>query len=234
MEDHVHAQRLGQHRQLGADRAIAHDAQRLAADLERVLGALLPAAAVRHGVLLGNAAQQQNGFGQHQLGHRARVRIGRVEDDDAALARRVQVHLVGADAEAPDGHELVRGREHLGRELGARADADEVRIGDLALELLALQSAGQRFHVRVAGVLQHLERRWMNAFEQQKLDLRLVQRCLGHGGAHLVKTLITAELPNRYRPWVQCGADRGFPAPGFSTIAPGLRRGGGREGWFRC
>ena len=54
-----------------ANRAVAHDAELLATHLERVVGRLEPAAPVRHGIFLGHAAQQQDGFGQHQFGHGA-------------------------------------------------------------------------------------------------------------------------------------------------------------------
>ncbi len=202
MEEHLHAHRLGHHRQLGADGAVAHDAQRLAADFVGVLGALEPAAAVGGGVLGGHAAQQQDGFGQHQLGHRARVGVRRVEDHHATLARRVQVHLVGADAKAAHGHELLRGGEHVGRQLRARTDADEVHVGDLALELLAFQRARHGLHIGVARVAQHFECGRMDAFEQQELDLRFIQRRFGHGQAlssqSEIKASITADSGSRY------------------------------------
>ena len=56
------------------------------------------------------------------------------------LHRRVQVDLVGADAEAADRRQLGRVRQHLGGQLGARADAEEVRVGDRVDQL----GAGQR------------------------------------------------------------------------------------------
>ncbi|MCY1551597.1 hypothetical protein D9M68_879390 [compost metagenome] len=96
-----------------------------------VAGRLEPAAAVRHCALFGYTAQQQDGFAQHQLGHRAGVGERGVEHCDASLARCHQIHLVGADAEAADGDQLGGMGQHLGRELGARANADEVHIGDL-------------------------------------------------------------------------------------------------------
>ena len=103
---HLHAQRLGQHRELRADGAITHDAQRLAANLIRVFSRLQPAAAMRHRALLGHAAQQQDRLGQHQLGHRAGVGIGCIEHRNAALARRRQVDLIGAYAKAAHGNQL--------------------------------------------------------------------------------------------------------------------------------
>src|SRR3954452_14768415 len=49
----------------------------------------------------------------------------RVEHRNAALARRQQIDLVGADAEAADGEKLVGRFQHLIGDLGARADAEQ-------------------------------------------------------------------------------------------------------------
>ena len=46
VEEHPHAQRLGHHRQLAADVAVADDAEGAAADLVRALGRLVPLAVV--------------------------------------------------------------------------------------------------------------------------------------------------------------------------------------------
>ena len=89
MEDDAHAQLLGQHADLRADVAIAHDAQRLTAHFVRAGGALVPAAAVLQRVLLRNAAHQHDDLGQHQLGHAAGVAEGRVEHRNAQLHRGV-------------------------------------------------------------------------------------------------------------------------------------------------
>jgi hypothetical protein len=84
------------------------------------------------GVLLGNAAQQQDGLGQHQFGHRTGVGEGGVEHRHAPLHARPS---------GPPGWCRCRSsrwppacgahRQHLGGELGARADAhDEVHVLD--------------------------------------------------------------------------------------------------------
>ncbi|MCY1378517.1 hypothetical protein D9M69_661590 [compost metagenome] len=91
------------------------------------------------------------------------------------LAGRFEVDLVGADAEAPGGHQLVRGGEHLGRQLGARADAHEVHVGDLGLEFGVGQRTRQRLDVGVAGGAQHLHGRGVDAFEQKELDPAFVE-----------------------------------------------------------
>jgi hypothetical protein len=135
---------------------------------------------VAGGVLLRDAAQQQDGFGEHQFGHRTGVGVGRVEHCDAALASSIQVDLVGTDAEAADGDQLLGRIEDLFGELGARADADEVNVGNLLLQLLGGQRALEVLDVGVAGRLEGVDGVLVHAFEKKKLDLALVERGLAH------------------------------------------------------
>ena len=130
VEHHLHAQGFGQHADLGADVAVADDAQRFAARFAGAGGGLDPFAAMGRGVARRNAAHQQNDFGQHQLGHAAGVGKRRVEDRDAAVLRGRQVHLVRADAEASDRDEMPRGFEHVVRQLGGRADAHDISVAN--------------------------------------------------------------------------------------------------------
>src|SRR5690554_6976474 len=83
------------------------------------------------GILFGNAAQQHDRFGQHQFGNRASVGVGRIEDRNTTLKRRVEIDLIGADTKAAYGIELLGSGENTLVELGAGANADEVDIADL-------------------------------------------------------------------------------------------------------
>ena len=180
VEEHLHAHGFGHYRQLGADGAVTDDAELLATNLEGVGRRLDPAAAVAGGVLLRDAAQQQDGLAQHQLGYRTGVRVGRVEYRDATLAGRIQVNLVGADAEAAHRNQLLGAVEDLGGQLGARADADEVSVGDLLFQLVIGQCAFEVLDVAVAGSLQRVDSVLVHAFEKKELDLALVERGLAH------------------------------------------------------
>ena len=60
---------------------------------------------------------------------------GVVFHGDAALASSAEVDLVGADAETTYRHQLLRAVEDFFGQLGPRADTNEVRVGDLFLEL---------------------------------------------------------------------------------------------------
>ena len=86
--------------------------------------------AVRGGILLSYTAQQEDGLGDHQLGHAAGIGKGRIEHCDTPAGRRLEVHLVGAYAETPHSHKFFRSLKNIRCELGARADTDKVGIGD--------------------------------------------------------------------------------------------------------
>src|SRR5690606_33692768 len=130
-----------QYRQLSTDGAVTDDAQLLAADLEGVGGALQPAATVGNGVLLGNAAQQQNGFGQHQFGNRTGIGIRRIEYRHTHFTSRVEINLVGANAETADGYQFACVLEHVCSQLCTGTDTNEVRVSDRFLELFFRQRA---------------------------------------------------------------------------------------------
>ncbi len=183
VEDHPHAERFGQHADLGADVAVADDAQHLVAHLVAARRRFAPAAAMALRILLRDAAHQQDRFGDHQFGHAAGIGIGRVEHRDAQRLGRIQIHLVGADAEAADADQALGFGQHFGVELGARADADEVGLGDASLQLVL----GQRFLVDVdlgiAGGVERLDRAAADAFEQKDADVLLGERGLLHGVA---------------------------------------------------
>ena len=136
VEDHPHAHAFGQHTDLGADVTVTDDAQHLVARLVAAAGRLDPATPMAGGVLLRNAAQQHDRLGDHQLGHAARVGIGRIEHRHAEFPRRVQIHLIGTDAEAAHRQQPLGMGQHVIRQLRARTDADDVRIGDPLLELV--------------------------------------------------------------------------------------------------
>ena len=180
VEEHLHTQAFSQHRQLRADRAVADDAQLLAADFEGVGRALDPAATVAGSVLLRDTAQQQDGLGQHQLRYGTGVGVRCIEHRDAALARCIEVDLVGADAETADSHEFLGVVEDLFGQLSAGANADKVRVGDLFLELGFRQRTGDVLNAGVPGGFQNVDSRWVDAFQKKELDLALIERSLAH------------------------------------------------------
>src|SRR5690606_1883386 len=205
---------------LGADVAVADDAQGLAAHLVAAGGRLAPATAVALGVLLRDAAHQHDRLGHHQLGDAAGVGVGRVEHRDAGQLRRLEVDLVGADAEAADGDQLARLRNHLGGDLGTRADADDVRARDLLDQLVAGERPGQQLHLAIAGIVEDVHRPLADALEQHHADILLGERGLWRHARRLP---------------VACGWTGIIPeAPGIFCAAQGLfypdLRNTGRDG----
>ena len=65
-------------------------------------------------------------------------------------------------------------------ELRTRADADEMGVGDLFLQLIAGQRGLEVLDVGVAGRLQGIDSVLVHAFEKKELDLALVERGLAH------------------------------------------------------
>ena len=178
VEQHAHAEAFGQHAGLRADVAVADDAQHLVARLVAAHRRLVPAADVALGVLVRDAAQQHDRFGHHQFSHAAGVGIRRVENRDAQLARLDQIHLVGADAEAAHRHQPLGVRKHVGGQLGARAQADDVRIGDALLQLGFGQGFRMQLDLAVACTAEIFDRGGAETFQQQHLDIFFRERGL--------------------------------------------------------
>ncbi len=108
------------------------------------------------------------------------LEYGALNTGDAAFAGSAQVDLVGADAETADSHELLRVIEDLFGQLSARANADEVSISDLFLELGFRQRTCEVLDAGVARRLEDVDSRLVDAFEKKELDLALIERSLAH------------------------------------------------------
>jgi hypothetical protein len=142
-----HAEGLGEHAELGADVAVADDAERLAARLVASPRRDLPTR--RDGSLAffsGMPRSSRIDLGEHQLGDAARVGERRVEDRDA--------RGVGARPGRPGWCRCRSSRsatsfgaavEHVGGQLRARADADACARRRVAAP--AARSGGQRLLV---------------------------------------------------------------------------------------
>src|SRR3546814_4947546 len=70
--------------------------------------------------------------------------------------------------------------QHFGRELGARADADEVRVGNAPPQFIFRQRLGVQVDVGVAGIAERVDRGLADAFEQQHADVLAGVRGLLH------------------------------------------------------
>ncbi|MNT43462.1 hypothetical protein D3C72_1799350 [compost metagenome] len=70
--------------------------------------------------------------------------------------------------------------EDLFGQLSARANADEVSISDLFLELGFRQRTSEVLDAGVARRLEDVDSRLVDAFEKKELDLALIERSLAH------------------------------------------------------
>ena len=214
VEDDPHPDGLSHVRELRADVAVADDAQGAAADLVAPLGRLVPDAVVHPLRLLGQAAGQRQDLAQHQLDDTAGVGERRVEDGDPARGRVDEVHLVGADAEAAHGEEVLSRVQGTGRHLGVRPDAEQRHAGQGVDQLALTQRprpgldleplTSQGFRGNRVDVLQQ------QSFHSSNLRLDLTDRppddCpvtleVGYAGVRRSASGLTARAPRW--PWAQ-------------------------------
>ena len=133
VEPHRHAERLGQHRQLRADIAVADDAEAPAPDLVAPLGRFVPDPFVHLAGFVGQAPLQRDYLRDHELDDAAGIGEGSVENGHPVGARAGKVYLVGPDAKSAHGQQ-VRGRlEGTVGHLGVAPDPEHVHLGQ-ALE----------------------------------------------------------------------------------------------------
>ena len=78
--------------------------------------------------------------GDGVLGRGDGVAERRVHDHDAVRGRRLDVDIVDADAGAADDLELLGLGQHLGRDLGRRADGQALVVADDGAQLGRLQA----------------------------------------------------------------------------------------------
>ena len=178
--DDVHAERFGHHPDLGADVAVADDAERLAAHFVAAGGGLGPATTVALRRFLRDAAHQHDRFGDDQFGHAAGIGVGRVEHRDAGALGGGQVDLVGADAERADGDQLAGVGQRVGIQAGARADADDVRLAQFGDEGVGRERLVEAADVAVAGIGEGLGGAVADAFQQQHADVGFGEGSGGH------------------------------------------------------
>ena len=151
--DDLHAQRDRRFGELRADGAEADDAQRAAAQFvpdeiflagfDLLVQRLVVAAqAADEGQRRGEVARADEHAGDDQLLDRVGVGAGRVEDDDAAFAHRLDWNVVGAGAGAADGQDAVGDGQFVHR---LRADEDGVGRGGVVADRIRLGQAGEAF-----------------------------------------------------------------------------------------
>jgi hypothetical protein len=118
-----------------ADIAAADDAERLAVKLDAHKARFLPFAGLGRAVGRRDFARQCEHHRDCVLGGGDRIAVGRVHDDDAARARRLDIDIVDADAGAADDAEAIGDGEQFGRDLGRRAHRQPVILADAVAQI---------------------------------------------------------------------------------------------------
>ena len=134
VSQHVHRKGLGQARYLDSDLAETDQSESLRAQLDAQQLLLFPRSLLEQAVGLREPAGERQNESQRVLGHADRVAAGRVHHHDAALGRRVHVHVVDTDAGASDGAQPRRAIEQLRRYLRGAPYDKRVRFADRTIE----------------------------------------------------------------------------------------------------
>jgi hypothetical protein len=102
--------------------------QCLATDLPALVAHFVPGSVVHFVRAVTQLSCKGNNLCDDQLGNTAGVAEGRVEDRNTVVGGILEVDLVGTDAEAADNDQVLGLLQNPLRELGLRADTDDMNI----------------------------------------------------------------------------------------------------------
>ena len=130
--------------------------------------------------LIHQLARQGDHLTQHELGDAACVAERSVEDDHATLGRRLESHLVRANAKTTDREQPAPRVDDLWSDARFAADAEQMNVFDLVAQLALTE--GSALHLDREPILaHHLCGARVNVLEEQHLDALLgVARDVGH------------------------------------------------------
>src|SRR5690554_7460169 len=131
---------------------------------------------MRLGALFGYAAEQENSLRQNQFSNTASVGKRCVENRNATTGSRLQVYLVGTNTETTHSNQFLGCFKNLGSQLGARAKAYKVRIGNLLNQVFLGQRVTEVLNVGVTCSIQGIQCGLVHAFQQQNSDFALFER----------------------------------------------------------
>ena len=100
---------------------------------------------------------------------------GALKTGNAAVLRGVQVHLIGADAEAADADEPGGVLQYTSRQLRSRADTHEIGVRDGLDQFRLGERLRMRFDPGITVGAESFDGARVDAFEQQDLDFALVE-----------------------------------------------------------
>ena len=150
----VHAERPRTRGHEPADAPEAEQRERLAVELDARVALALPLAVAQRALGRANVARERQQQRERVLGRRDDIGLRGVADDDAGRRRRVHVHVVDADARAPDHAQLRGARDQRRVDLRRRAHNERRGLGERRREV------GPRRELRdLAGRTQQIEAR---------------------------------------------------------------------------
>ena len=182
VEQHPHAEGLGEQPHLLADVAVADEAHGAAAHLVRAGERLVPMAPVQRGALVAEPPGQRDHGAEREFGHAAGRGVGGIEHRNAAPGRVANRDLVGAHREAAEREHPAGVLQMFVAHLGARPHAEHVRGGHHLGKLLAFQgSRDDRHGVAVLG--ERFGGGRVDVFKQRDANPVAGIRGLGHSRA---------------------------------------------------
>ena len=128
--DHIHVEGEGALRDAAADAPHADNAERLAAQLDADVCLAVPLPRVHGRVRRRDVARHGEHHRDRMLRRGDRIAARRVDDDDAALRRRLYVNVVHTDAGAPNDLQFSRTFQDIRRDLRRRAHHQRVIVSD--------------------------------------------------------------------------------------------------------
>ena len=143
--NHLHAEPVAARRNNAPNVAEAHHAERAVEELHALEALPLPPAGLQRRGRLRNVARQRDQQRNRVLRRRNAVAFGRVDDHNAAPCGGSDIHIVHADARAPNDAKLPAGRNQFRIGLRAAANHEPRRVRNFAPQLFgrALQRLNQ-------------------------------------------------------------------------------------------
>ena len=151
---HVHAHRLGDTGDVGADLAQADHTQLFLVELVADVFLAVPAASHGAAMGVGDVPGERQHQGQCMLSRRDRVPLRGIHDNHAALGGRRHVHVVDADASPADDPQLGGRLNDVGGHRGAGADHQGVVVANDRLQLFRWQA---RSHIHLSHLGQDVD-----------------------------------------------------------------------------
>ncbi len=123
-----------------------------------------------------NAAHEHDNFAHHQFRHGTCVAVRCVKNGNTVHTRSFKINLIGANAEAANGHKPVCAIQHFLGQLRAGTDANNMHTFQRLFEGIALQRAFMTHNVFITAGFKKGDGTIVDTLQQQNADLVLGER----------------------------------------------------------